>query len=150
MGLIEKFSGKVVYLDTAPLIYFIEGNLKYFEFLKSIFEANDRGDFLFVTSAITIIEVLSFPNTFRDRNLVKMYDQVFYNSKTLAVLPVGFSEARTAAEYRVTHRLKTPDALHLATAFEYRADFFFTNDFDFHGKSPVALINLDVWLKKKK
>ena len=47
---IEKLKNKVVFLDTAPLIYFIEGNSEYQENLKKLFEYNDDGYFKFITS----------------------------------------------------------------------------------------------------
>jgi len=150
MGLSGKFLGKVVYIDTPPLIYYIERNQRYFNLVKEVFEANDRGDFLFVTSSITIAEILSFPNTHKDKELLNIYDKVFQSSRTLLVLPVGFNEARTAGMLRAKHKLKTPDAIHLATATEYKADYFLTNDFDFSGTEQITIINLDSWLKKKK
>lgn len=150
MGLKEKLLGKVVYVDTPPLIYYIEKNRKYFDLVREIFESNDRGDFLFVTSSITVAEILSFPNTQQDKELLKIYDQVFQSSRTLLVLPVGFNEARTAGMLRAKHTLKTPDALHLATAMEYKVDYFLTNDFDFSETEPINIINLESWLKKKK
>jgi hypothetical protein len=39
---ISDFSSKVVFLDTAPLIYFIEGHSVYQAHLRPLIEANDR------------------------------------------------------------------------------------------------------------
>ncbi|MFD1827614.1 type II toxin-antitoxin system VapC family toxin [Mumia zhuanghuii] len=46
----------------------------------------------------------------------------------LALLPVTHDVAVMAAALRVRHRLKTPDALHLATAISAGADRFVTNN----------------------
>ncbi len=53
----EKFDNKAVYLDTAPLIYYLEETSPYFSFLQTIFKKNESGDFTFFTSAITLSEV---------------------------------------------------------------------------------------------
>ena len=55
---IEQFSAKTVFLDTAPLIYFIEGSSAFQPILSRLFDLNDNGSFLFVTSSITLLEVL--------------------------------------------------------------------------------------------
>ncbi len=41
MGLIEKFSKKIVFLDTAPLIYYIEEHKAYTHILDELFTANE-------------------------------------------------------------------------------------------------------------
>lgn len=42
---IEEFRNKIVFLDTAPLIYFIEGHSEYQQKLEELFESNDEGHF---------------------------------------------------------------------------------------------------------
>jgi hypothetical protein len=58
---IKDFASKVIYLDTAPLIYFIEGHSTYQPILVSLFDLNDKGGFSFITSALTLLEVLVKP-----------------------------------------------------------------------------------------
>ena len=55
---IDDFYQKTIFLDTAPLIYYLEGHSVYQSKLNSIFEANDRGEFTFITSTETLLEVL--------------------------------------------------------------------------------------------
>ena len=52
MGIIKKLKSKNVFLDTAPLIYYIEENSKYLSLLNKLFLANSNGEFLFQTSVI--------------------------------------------------------------------------------------------------
>jgi hypothetical protein len=61
MGIIKKLKSKTVFLDTAPLIYYIEENRNYSPFLNKLFLANSKGEFLFQTSVITLLEVLVHP-----------------------------------------------------------------------------------------
>lgn len=45
MEWIEALQGKIVGLDTTPLIYFIEENPTYLDMVHPFFEAMDRGEF---------------------------------------------------------------------------------------------------------
>ncbi len=58
---IDELKNSIVFLDTAPLIYFIEGNSDYQEELEKLFKLNDENHFKFLTSAITLLEVLVKP-----------------------------------------------------------------------------------------
>ncbi len=42
---ISDFKGKMVFLDSAPLIYFIDGVSLFQPLLKELFNLNDNGDF---------------------------------------------------------------------------------------------------------
>ena len=46
----------------------------------------------------------------------------------LRVTALSFSIAEKAASLRAVQNLKTPDAIHIATALDQKADFFLTND----------------------
>ena len=61
MEWVAALRGKVVGLDTTPLIYFIEENPAYLPTVHPFFEAVDRGEFAVVTSMMTLLEVLVHP-----------------------------------------------------------------------------------------
>jgi hypothetical protein len=56
-----QLQGKVVGLDTAPLIYFIEQNEAYLKLVRPFFQAMSQGEFQVVTSVLTLTEVLVHP-----------------------------------------------------------------------------------------
>lgn len=58
MGLTARLLNKTIFLDTAPLIYYIEGHSEYQEQLSALFGANDNGKLSFATSTLTLLEVL--------------------------------------------------------------------------------------------
>lgn len=140
MGLEEIFKGKIVYLDSSPLIYYLEKNQRYFEQVARIFESFDAGDFIFITSTITLAEVFTFPH--QEKKIQESYNYFFSESSPIIILPVGIEEAKAAADIRRVYKLKTPDAIHLATASEYHADFFFTNDSDFTKIFHLPIVTL--------
>jgi hypothetical protein len=52
---IDALEGKVVGLDTTPLIYLIEEHPVYLPLVRPFFEAADRGRLSFVTSVVTLV-----------------------------------------------------------------------------------------------
>jgi hypothetical protein len=91
---INDLQEKTVGLDTARLIYFIEENPAYIEAVRFFFEAMDRGDFLVVTSTVTLLEVLVHPLRSNERKLATDYRDILLNSK-LTTLEVSSSIAET-------------------------------------------------------
>lgn len=126
---ITDFYQKTVFLDTAPLIYFIEGHSEYQEKLMACFTANDNGDFTFITSSITLLEVLVKPLRERKHRLVEQYKEILLNASGILLAEVSNDIAEGAAGLRAKYNLKTPDAIQVATALENQADYFFTNDY---------------------
>lgn len=123
-----RFHHKKIFLDTAPLIYFIEGNSQYQEKLKQVFDSNDKGDFVFITSSITLLEVLVMPFREEQINLVEKYINILTNAPGIELFEITNTISIKAAELRAKYNLRTPDAIQLATAIEYNADYFLTND----------------------
>ena len=131
MGWVEHFSGKTVGLDTAPLIYYIEDHPTYAELLAPFFEAVRSGDIRIFTSTVTLLEVLVHPLKHGDERLAHEYNDILLSSPHIFTVPVTPVTAQTAAELRAAGKLKTPDAIHLATAINHGADAFLTGDRDF-------------------
>lgn len=127
MEWIDKLQGKTVGLDTAPLIYFIEENPAYIDILKPFFEAMDRGDFLVVTSTVTLLEVLVHPLRSSNRELAAEYRDILLNSG-LMTMEVTADIAERAAVLRASHSIRTPDAIQISAALEAGATYFLTND----------------------
>lgn len=127
-GAIEKFDNKAVYLDTAPLIYYLEQNATHSSYLNQLFKKNEAGEFIFYTSVVTLTEVLTLP--FRQGNveLAEQYQYFLSETQTLKLIPVNIPIARLAAKLRAAYGIRMPDAIHLATAMEIKADWFLTND----------------------
>jgi len=119
---------KTIFLDTAPLIYYIEGNSPYQDKLNHVFQANENGDFAFITSCITLLEVLVKPLRDGEIKLAEQYKKILTSASGISIFEISNDIALKAAELRAMYNLRTPDALQFATAIEYKADYFLTND----------------------
>ena len=73
---IQDFASKTVVLETAPLIYFIEGHSQYQSILSSLFELNDKGGFSFVTPSVTLLEVLVKPLREGQKAIAEQYRDI--------------------------------------------------------------------------
>jgi predicted nucleic acid-binding protein len=147
MGLIQKLTNKSVFLDTAPLLYYIEENHKYLLLLDSLFSANSKGKFLFHTSVITLIEVLVHPMRHNDQQLVEQYQNILCNSPTINIFELNIEIAQRAAGFRAKYALKTPDSIQVATAVYASAEFFLTNDIRLKAVKEIEILVLDELIK---
>ena len=125
---IQDFASKIVFLDTAPLIYFIEGHSAYQPTLVSLFDFNDKGSFSFVTSSVTLLEVLVKPLREGQIAIAKQYRDILTMAPGIELFDVTSAIAEQAAELRAKYNLRTPDAIQLATSVELGAAYFLTND----------------------
>ena len=142
MEWISNLRGKTVGLDTAPLIYFIEENPAYIETVRFFFEAMDRGDFLVVTSTVTLLEVLVHPLRSNNRELAIEYRDILLNSK-LMTSDVSSAIAEQAARLRAAHNIRTPDAIQISAALNAGATHFFTNDIRLPEIPSIQILSLD-------
>lgn len=115
-------------LDAAVFIYFLEESPEYLPLVDPVFTAIDKGEIAGVTSAITLLETLVKPLRVGNAALAERYEELLTASRGLALIPIDLPLLRLAAELRAGHRLRTPDALQLATALAGGCTAFLTND----------------------
>ena len=137
MGLLTSVHGRLVYVDAAPFIYFMEKNLAYEEPLDAFFTMLSRGEVQAITSAMTLAEVLVKPYRHKLWTLAQKYELIFEGTPELTLVSVDSEVGRLAAELRAAYTLLTPDAIHMATAVVHGAEFFLTNDNDFRKVDPT-------------
>ncbi len=120
MGLAEP----KIFIDSCIAIYLVEEHDSYAAKLEGLLESIPSSE-IFI-SDLTVMECLIKP--LRDKNtpLEEKFKRWF---EDVIVLPVTRNIFTEAARLRADHRnLKTPDAIHLATASYYNCDEFWTND----------------------
>jgi predicted nucleic acid-binding protein len=143
MEWIAQLQGKVVGLDTAPLIYFMEQNPKYLEMMRLFFRAFDSGDFRMVTSTVTLVEVLVHPLRQGNTILAQEYREILLNQESLTVVELTPDIAETAAQLRASYNLRSPDSIQMATAIREGASFFLTNDARLPSLPGLTVLVLD-------
>lgn len=143
MGWVDDLRGKVVALDTAPLIYFIEAHPKYLPVILPFFQALDRDEFRAVTSTLTLLEVLVHPFRQKNTRLGEQYRAILLNARSVSLINVSVAVAERAALLRSQFNLATPDAIQLSAALEGGASYLLTNDFRFPTLPGLQIIMVD-------
>ncbi|MDJ0634663.1 MAG: PIN domain-containing protein [Xenococcaceae cyanobacterium MO_188.B29] len=146
MGQLVIPSGSKVYVDTAVLIYTLEGNKDYFDLLKPLWTKFQAREIELISSELILMEVLVLPLRNNDRSLVSDYEQLLLNS-AMQLIPINQSILRQAANLRAKTSLKTPDAIHATTAMTISCDLFITNDNGFRNLSNLSVVILSEVLK---
>jgi predicted nucleic acid-binding protein len=103
----------------------------------------DSGRIDGTASAIALTEVLVQPLRSGNSALAKRYEAVLSNSLHFHLEPVSAKIARQGASLRATYHLRTPDALHIATALDVGCDAFLTNDLDIKRVTEINVLVLD-------
>jgi uncharacterized protein len=127
-----------VYLDTCIVIYYIERHSVYAGGIDALLKSAPPGDFCY--SPLVRLECLVKPLRSKDLLLQQLYQRFFTPQLFLDMTPDIFD---LAAQLRADHAgLKTPDALHLATAQHYGCAEFWTNDERLHKIAPHLAKNV--------
>lgn len=128
---IEKYNS--VSLDSSAFIYFIQEDPIYTPIVEHIFTEIAYGNIMGISSYLTLLEVLVKPIQKGEKEIAIQYRDFMLNNDYLRLLPLDKKVAETAAELRAKYngnglKLRTPDAIHIATGIIDGADIFVTND----------------------
>ena len=140
MGLIKQLYGKKIFLDTAPLIYFMEAESSFLSLLNELF--SPLNDCKFITSVITLSEVLVMPFRAGKPQLAEQYKEILTMSENIDILDINIEIAKETAKIRADYSIKTPDAIQLATAKYNHVDYFLTNDLRLKSFKDLNIITL--------
>jgi predicted nucleic acid-binding protein len=118
----------ILAVDTAPIIYYLEGHPRFAERFAKAFEVADAGEATIVVSTVTLAEVVSGPLKAGDEALAAQYFQAMTRSRGWQVAPLDAETAMEAARVRTAYKLKLPDAIQVATAIRCGATALVTHD----------------------
>ena len=141
MGQLVIPNGSKVYVDTAVLICTMEENTDYFDLLKPLWIKFQAQEIELISSELILMEVLVLPLRNNDESLISDYEQLLLNS-AMQLIPINQSILRQAANLRANNSLKTPDAIHAATAMAVNCDLFLTNDRGFRNLAELPVVIL--------
>jgi len=134
---------KKVFIDTAPVVYFLQGNELYFEKTRNILRNFRKMGITLISSDITIAEYLVMP--YRENNLLLTNAlERFIRLAEIKIIHTSENIARNAARIRAEYKgFKAIDAFQLATALESDCDLFLTNDKQLRQFSGITCLTID-------
>lgn len=130
-------NGTLVLIDSAPIIYVLEGHPIHAGRFRQLFERHAAGEIQFAVSTVTILEVMTGPLGHGNDALAERYRNVL---STWMVVELTLDVAAMAARLRATLKLKLPDAVQAASALAVNADALVTHDRDFSRLTALPVL----------
>jgi predicted nucleic acid-binding protein len=143
MGLRDDLKGRRVYFDANIFIYLMEGYATLEASLRDIRDSIFHGESNIRTSELTLCEVLV--PAFRANNtaLLALYRQFIEKSGAFELVPTTRETYIRASLLRAQLGMKTPDAIHMATAIECGCNAFLTNDIGLKAPRDMTILRME-------
>lgn len=128
--------------DTSILIDWITGNSDIkngIQAIQSVIDAVETDNCILIASILIYVEVLesTMPAGCGDR-----FEQFVQNKDKIKIVAVDFNVIKRAQAIRNQHtKIKTPDAIHIATAVVYKVNFLHTFDAQILALSGTPTVN---------
>ncbi|ARV59913.1 VapC toxin family PIN domain ribonuclease [Nostocales cyanobacterium HT-58-2] len=141
MGTLNIPASSLVYVDTSTVIYSVEKFPEYVPLLAPLWLKLQAGEIEIVSSELILMETLVLPLRNSNSILINAYEQLLISSE-MRLISISQSILRQAANLRATSNLKTPDAIHAATALSISCNQFITNDKGFRNVPGLPVVIL--------
>ena len=136
-----------VFIDTAPFIYFFEGDYDLSIKSRDILLQLLNGDFDIYTSYITEVEMKVLPQRNKQINKLVTMDN-FFDEFAINKLHVGIREYKTALDIRAEYSfIKLIDAFQLSLALNAKCDYFLTNDKELKKFKQIKVVLIEEFAK---
>ena len=132
----------LIYIDASGLIYSMERVEPYRTLLEPMWQEAQDGNITIVSSPLIVIEALVKPLRDGNTEIESQYRELF-GSNAVRLLDASYQVFEDAASIRAETGLKTPDAIHAATAIRAECTLFVTNDTDCRGVQELPIVVLD-------
>jgi predicted nucleic acid-binding protein len=123
-------------------IYHFEEHPQFGASAARLLHSAEEGRCHLVASILTLMEILVVPKRTGQTALTRFYREFFLGFPHLSLLPIDAAIAEVASDLRARHRLRTPDALHLATAMHQGAEGFVTEDARLGAVEEIPILRL--------
>lgn len=129
MNLRDAFRGVTkVFLDTSPVIYYVEANPSFREVAQAVFALIEEGVMEAVISPVTLAECVTLPIRLNQVKIQQKFIDLLTNTDGILPVDIDGEIGYRAAQLRVYYGLKLPDALQVAVALSSGCEVFLTND----------------------
>ena len=132
-----------IFLDTAPVIYYIEDDVRYAALMERVFERIEGNALTVVTSPVTLAECLVVPYRQDQSQIVDAFTDLIVAGANTLFVRIDQEIAKRAAELRARYNLSLTDAFQVAAALESECDAFLTNDTTLGRVTELSVIVLE-------
>jgi predicted nucleic acid-binding protein len=121
---------KKIGLDSSILIYHLEDLEPYANLTENIFSMVAEGSLSAVLSTVSVTELLVQPFAAGQKDRIATMERFLFSLPNTEIKSPDYPIALEAARLRSKYRIRTPDALLIATSMNEKTDAFITNDAD--------------------
>ena len=130
-------------VDTMVFVYHFEAHEQFGPAAGRLLQAAEEGRCRLVCSILTLLEILVVPKRNGQEELCRRYREVFQSFPNLAVLALETEIAEIASDLRARYSVRTPDAIHIATAIRAGAAAFISGDGRLNRIEELPILRLD-------
>ncbi|HEX5462948.1 MAG TPA: PIN domain-containing protein [Steroidobacteraceae bacterium] len=127
-------------IDSAPIIYVLEGHPELAAVFRPVFAAHEDGLVRLAVATVTLAEVLTGPLSAGNEVLTERYRATL---KSWFVVDLDAEIAESAARLRAACKLKLADAVQAASALAVGADALVTHDRDFSSLRDLLVLGVE-------
>jgi predicted nucleic acid-binding protein len=131
-----------LFIDTAPVVYYIERNPIYAAVADDIFDRIDAGTLQGVTSPVTLAECLIVPIRLALTQIQHDFTDLLVHGANMVFVPLDAGIAGRTAELRAKYNLGLSDAFQVAAALAAGCQAFLTNDHGFKRVQELPILIL--------
>ncbi|MFQ6091356.1 MAG: type II toxin-antitoxin system VapC family toxin [bacterium] len=140
-----------IFIDTAPIIYYIEAHPKFGPLAKEVVDTFQTGRLSAFSSVITPTEVLPKPIQVGKEELASRFAEFLRKGKNLSLIEISADMAEKAGRMRGQYpHLKALDAIQIAVAIDVGVDAFLTNDNSLKQIKEMKILVLSDYLINEK
>lgn len=137
---VDLAQGSTAALDTVAFVYFLERHPVHFRTASRLFQRIEAGEIAGVLSSLVFAELLVPAYRAGDNSRAGAVLRLLTSFPNLKVFDITPEISAEAARLRARYGLRTPDAIHAATALAAGADLLVTNDRDFLKVGPEIAV----------
>jgi predicted nucleic acid-binding protein len=130
-------------VDTMVFVYHFEAQEEFGPAAGRLLQAAEEGKYRLVCSILTLLEILVVPKRNGQEDLCRRYREIFQSFPNLAVLGLDTEIAEIASDLRARYSVRTPDAIHIATAIRAGAAAFISGDGRLNRVKELPILRLD-------
>ena len=142
-------SYQVLGFDTMIFIYHFEDHPLFAPLTEPLFEAVDRGDLSAEVSVLLAGEVLAGAKKAANNEILLRYRHIFSEFPNLTLHDANMRVMEKMSDLRAAYGLKTPDAIHMATALLNGAQAFVTNDAGLKRVNELDVLVLEDYVERR-
>jgi predicted nucleic acid-binding protein len=139
---------EVIGLDAMSFIYHFEKKPHFGPITKVLFAHIQAGKVSAVISVLLAGEVLTGVKKVGNREMILRYGHIFSEFPNLALHDADMRVMEKMSDLRAAYGLKTPDAIHVATALLHGAQAFVTNDAELKGVKELDVLVLEDYVER--